>query len=136
MMRVEEPSFDDVGHWLDAPVRQRIVELALAGAHHGMRAEARLILQALPALVPDRETSLCIRAALLIALGDTLAARAALADASVSGQNGAQAADALAHWLEAVSAGRSTGNTRSGLSPATSSSPSLRPSRYDDHLDS
>jgi type III secretion system SsaH family protein len=69
----------EVGRWLDASTRQMIVELAFAGACHGMTCEARTILGALPHLVDDTVTQHWLHAALLLALGDTDAARNALA---------------------------------------------------------
>ena len=83
------PADGDAGRqWLDASVRQCLVELALAGAHHGMAHEARTILTALPSLVPDPDTCRWLQAALSIALGDTVAASGLLAEA----RNGAPAA--------------------------------------------
>jgi type III secretion system SsaH family protein len=104
MTLADQTPSDGVGQWLDAPARQRIVELAIAGAHHGMRAQARVILGALPSLVPDRETREWLHVALLIALGDTCAARAYLTDATATGHSDDAAADALARWLKAMEA--------------------------------
>lgn len=102
----ELPS-DGTAEWLDSTVRQHIVELALAGAHHGIEAEARTILRALPSLVPQNEARECLHAALLIALGDTLAARACLSDLVARGQADAVTANVLRHWLDATDASQS-----------------------------
>lgn len=110
---------DVVGQWLEAPVRQRIVELAIAGAHHGMRTQACTILRALPSLVTDRETREWLHAALLIALDDTCAARAYLADAAATMRDDGAALDVLTRWLEAMDARQtvSCGNASSFPSP-------------------
>ncbi|VVD75335.1 type III secretion apparatus [Pandoraea morbifera] len=84
--------------WLDASVRQCLVELALAGANHGMAHEARKILTALPSLVPDRGTCRWLQAALSIALGDTAVASGLLADARNGAPVGDATAEALACW--------------------------------------
>lgn len=110
---------DAVGQWLDATVRQRIVELAIAGAHHGMRTQARIILRALPSLVTDRETREWLHVALLIALDDTCAARAYLSDAAATMRDDDAALDVLTRWLEAMDARQtvSCGNASSSPSP-------------------
>lgn len=103
------PADGDAGRqWLDASVRQCLVELALAGAHHGMAHEARTILTALPSLVPDRDTCRWLQAALSIALGDTMAASGLLAEA----RNGAPAADATAEALACWAASRPSAGGR------------------------
>lgn len=96
------------GRWLDASTRQTIVELAFAGACHGMTCEARTILGALPHLVDDAVTRHWLHAALLLALGDTDAARKALARddegdaATVNGTSDLAAMQALHQWLAAM----------------------------------
>ncbi|MBN4668262.1 DUF1039 domain-containing protein [Pandoraea nosoerga] len=84
---------------LDAVTRQTVVELAFAGAQHGMHGEARTILDALPALVPERETREWLHAALLIALGDTQAARACLARFEAADGRLTPSVAVLARWL-------------------------------------
>ncbi|WP_374627168.1 DUF1039 domain-containing protein [Pandoraea sp.] len=108
MMRVDQAPCDAAGQWLDASVRQVVVELALAGAHHGMQSQARVILQALPSLVTERETRQWLHAALLIALGDTRAARAHLAEIVAAGHDSDPTADVLTRWLDAMDATQST----------------------------
>lgn len=111
MTRAEPTPCAAVGQWLDAPVRQVVVELALAGAHHSMYSQARVILQALPSLVTDRQTCQWLHAALLIALGDTRAARAHLAEIAEiapAGHGGNPTADVLARWLDAMDTCQST----------------------------
>ncbi|WP_370819718.1 DUF1039 domain-containing protein [Pandoraea anhela] len=115
---------DVVTPWLDHAVRQCIVELALAGAHHGMKAEARVILRALPSLVPQREARQCLNAALLIALGDTSAARDCLAELVARGETDVPTANVLRHWLDATDAVQSRPGAALS-SPASPSSPSL-----------
>ncbi|APD11145.1 hypothetical protein UC34_25150 [Pandoraea vervacti] len=109
MMKNSFQAFAEHGttQWLDTSVRQQIVELALAGAQHGMETEARVILRALPALVAQQEARLCLHAALLIALGDTSAARDCLADLAARGQADDPAANVLRHWLDATDASQS-----------------------------
>ncbi|RRJ29307.1 DUF1039 domain-containing protein [Pandoraea apista] len=122
---------EGVGRWLDAPARQRIVELAIAGAHHGMRTEPRAILRALPSLVTDRETRQWLHVALLIALGDKGAARAHLTDTVAAGRENEAATGVLARWLDAVDARDSalaSSSPSSSSSRSSSSSPSPSPS--------
>ena len=121
-MRVDHAPCDAAGQWLDASVRQVVVELALAGAHHGMQSQARVILQALPSLVTDRETRQWLHAALLIALGDTRAARAHLAEIAAAGHDSDPTADVLARWLDAMDATQSTMSVVS-TSPAAPTAP-------------
>lgn len=122
-MTPSSESHDDAAVWLDASVRQQIVELALAGAHHGLETEARTILRALPLLVPEVEARQCLHAALLIALGDTVQARACLArltagcEVDKTDESGVGAARVLQHWLDAVASSTSS-------PPLASSSPS------------
>ncbi|WP_174981184.1 DUF1039 domain-containing protein [Pandoraea capi] len=108
--------------WLVNAVRQQIVELALAGAQHGMEAEARAILAALPSLVPQDDARQCLHAALLIALGDTVAARSCLQDLVARGQADVPTANVLRQWLDATDAGRSprhvVASAASPVSPA------------------
>ncbi|VVE47859.1 DUF1039 domain-containing protein [Pandoraea terrigena] len=120
MTRAEHAPHDAAGQWLDASVRQVVVELALAGAHHGMQSQARVILQALPSLVADRETRQWLHGALLIALGDTHAARAHLAKIVAAGHDGNPTADVLARWLDAMDA-RQRAAPSSLASPAPAS---------------
>lgn len=130
MMRVDQAPCDAAGQWLDASVRQVVVELALAGAHHGMQSQARVILQALPSLVTERETRQWLHAALLIALGDTRAARAHLAEIAAAGHDSDPTADVLTRWLDAMDATQSTMSvastaaTAATVLPASTSSPS------------
>ncbi|VVE26709.1 DUF1039 domain-containing protein [Pandoraea fibrosis] len=126
MTPMESTSSDAVGRWLDAPTRQRIVELAIAGAHHGMCTEPRMILRALPSLVTDRETRQWLHVALLIALGDTGAARAHLASAAVAAREHDAATDVLARWLDAMDARDLAASTHASC--VTPSSASLSPS--------
>ncbi|VVD76787.1 DUF1039 domain-containing protein [Pandoraea cepalis] len=112
--------------WLDASIRQIVVELALAGAHHGMHSQARVILHALPSLVTDRETRQWLHSALLIALGDTRAARAHLAKIVAAGHDANPTGDVLARWLDAMDASQSA-NAMSPTSRALSSSSSSSP---------
>ncbi|WP_157211465.1 DUF1039 domain-containing protein [Pandoraea sp. B-6] len=111
---------------MDASIRQIVVELALAGAHHGMQSQARVILHALPSLVTDRETRQWLHSALLIALGDTRAARAHLAKIEAAGHDGNPTGDVLARWLDAMDASQSA-NAMSPTSPALSSFSSSPP---------
>ncbi|VVE18949.1 type III secretion apparatus [Pandoraea pneumonica] len=112
----------EVGRWLDASTRQMIVELAFAGACHGMTCEARTILGALPHLVDDTVTQHWLHAALLLALGDTDAARNALARddegdvsaaATVNGASDLAAMQALHQWLAAMPAAPASANDAS-----------------------
>lgn len=127
MMTTSPMSNDVATTWLDASVRQHIVELALAGAQHGLKTEARTILRALPSLVPEVEARQCLHAALLIALGDTAEARACLARLVAGGEvDGADAADlsaasVLQHWLDATVA------SSASSPPPVSSSPEVLP---------
>ncbi|WP_087723599.1 DUF1039 domain-containing protein [Pandoraea sp. PE-S2T-3] len=92
------------GRWLDVSTRQAIVELAFAGACHGMATEARAILDALPCLIDDVETRQWLHTALLMALGDVEAARAALVnDAQIAASDPA-ATQVLYDWLAATAA--------------------------------
>ncbi|WP_157112226.1 DUF1039 domain-containing protein [Pandoraea faecigallinarum] len=100
----QSPATSDTSQWLDAATRQHIVELALAGAQHGLATQARVILGALPSLVPHEEACLGLHAALLIALGDTSAARVCLTELAARGQADAPTANVLRHWLEATEA--------------------------------
>ncbi|MFJ2995522.1 DUF1039 domain-containing protein [Pandoraea sp. NPDC087047] len=127
-----EPSapHEIVTPWLDATVRQHVISLALAGAHQGMKTEVRAILRALPSLVPDAEVRECLHVALLLALGDTDAARVRLARVSASGQgDGAatatNATNALTHWLHAAQACRSTAASASSSQACSVSSTSF-----------
>ncbi|MGC7406733.1 DUF1039 domain-containing protein [Pandoraea pneumonica] len=98
------------GRWLDASIRQAVVELAFAGACHGMTSEARVILEALPQLVDDAVTRHWLDAALLLALGDTGAARNALTEGdAVADADDIDASDpaklqVLHRWLAAAQA--------------------------------
>ena len=121
MTFAEQTSCDAVGQWLDAPVRQRIVELAIAGAHHGMQAQARVILRALPSLVTDREARQWLHVALLIALGDAVAARAYLTHAMASGREADPEADVLARWLDAIDAIDARRSVSGGCASSSSS---------------
>ncbi|MFK0378449.1 DUF1039 domain-containing protein [Pandoraea sp. NPDC090278] len=103
MMTTPSKSHDGAVTWLDASVRQHIVELALAGAQHGLETEARTILRALPLLVPQVEARQCLHAALLIALGDTAQARTCLARLTAEGEADkadVSAARVLQQWLD------------------------------------
>ncbi|VVE76814.1 DUF1039 domain-containing protein [Pandoraea sputorum] len=105
MMKTSSKSHDGAQAWLEASVRQHIVELALVGAQHGLEAEARTILRALPLLVPQVQARQCLNAALLIALGDTVQARACLARLTAGGETedaDASVASVLQHWLDAT----------------------------------
>jgi type III secretion system SsaH family protein len=126
----------DTTQWLDTSVRQQIVELALAGAQHGMETQARVILRALPALVAQQEARLCLHAALLIALGDTSAARDCLADLATRGRADDPTANVLRHWLDATDASQSRRRviaSRASLSSPLSPLPSPSPSRSPSH---
>ncbi|ANJ87062.1 DUF1039 domain-containing protein [Pandoraea oxalativorans] len=117
-------SHEGAAAWLDASVRQYIVELALVGAQHGLKTQARTILQALPSLVPQVEVRQCLHAALLIALGDTVQARTCLARLTDGGEADAvdaSAARVLQHWLDA------TVSSPASSPPAVSSSPEVLP---------
>ncbi|VVE82234.1 DUF1039 domain-containing protein [Pandoraea sputorum] len=105
MMTTSSVTNDVTAAWLDASVRQQIVELALAGAQHGLETEARTILRALPLLVPQVQARQCLHAALLIALGDTAQASACLARLTAEGgtdEADVSAARVLQHWLDAT----------------------------------
>lgn len=128
MTSMESTSSDAVGRWLDAPTRQRIVELAIAGAHHGMCTEPRMILRVLPSLVTDRETRQWLHVALLIALGDTGAARVHLTSAAVDGREHDAATDVLARWLDAMDARDLAASAHASCVVPASSSPSPSPS--------
>ena len=127
MMRVDHAPCDAAGQWLDASVRQVVVELALAGAHHGMQSQARVILHALPSLVTDRETRQWLHTALLIALGDARAARAHLAEIVAAGHDADPTGDVLTRWLDAMDASQST-NATSPTSPTSPALPASTPS--------
>ncbi|VVD84077.1 type III secretion apparatus [Pandoraea iniqua] len=111
-----------VGRWLDASTRQTIVELAFAGACHGMAAEARAILDALPALVDDVETRQWLHTALLMALGDVEAAHAALVDDTQTASSDPAATQILHEWLAATAALPSGTSNTSGISSTPSAS--------------
>ncbi|MCE4062437.1 DUF1039 domain-containing protein [Pandoraea sputorum] len=108
MMTTSSVTNDAAQAWLDASVRQHIVELALVGAQHGLETEARTILRALPLLVPQVQARQCLHAALLIALGDTAQARVCLARLTAEGEAheaheaDVSAASVLQHWLDAT----------------------------------
>ncbi|VVE71366.1 type III secretion apparatus [Pandoraea anapnoica] len=127
MMTTSSVSHDGAAAWLDASVRQQIVELALVGAQHGLETEARTILCALPLLVPQVEARQCLQAALLIALGDTVEASACLArltaegEANEADESGKCAARVLQHWLDAAVASSASSH------PPVSSSPEVIP---------
>ncbi|VVE38841.1 DUF1039 domain-containing protein [Pandoraea soli] len=118
---------NDADAWLDASIRQIVVELALAGAHHGMHSQARVILHALPSLVTDRETRQWLHTALLIALGDARAARAHLAEIVAAGHDADPTGDVLTRWLDAMDASQST-NATSPTSPTSPALPASTPS--------
>lgn len=126
MTRADRVPSNAADSWLDASIRQIVVELALAGAHHGMHSQAHVILNALPSLVTDRETRQWLHSALLIALGDTRAARAHLAKIVAAGHDANPTSDVLARWLDAMDASQSA-NAMSPTSPALSSSSSPPP---------
>ena len=126
MTRADRVPSNAADSWLDASIRQIVVELALAGAHHGMHSQAHVILNALPSLVTDRETRQWLHSALLIALGDTRAARAHLAKIVAAGHDANPTGDVLARWLDAMDASQSA-NAISPTSPALSSSSSPPP---------
>ncbi|WP_447639728.1 DUF1039 domain-containing protein [Pandoraea norimbergensis] len=112
---------DDIpaaGRWLDALTRQVVVELAFAGACHGMAAEARTILDALPCLVDDVETRQWLHAALLTALGDAGAAHAALAGDAKTVASDPAATQVLYEWLAATAALPASANDASRNLPA------------------
>ncbi|EGY29855.1 type III secretion system protein, SsaH family [Candidatus Regiella insecticola 5.15] len=50
--------------------RQLIVEAAVAGVNRALLEEARIILEALPLLVPDAEVRLLCQSILLVGLGE------------------------------------------------------------------
>ncbi|VVD99947.1 type III secretion apparatus [Pandoraea aquatica] len=133
MMTTSPKPNDGAMVWLDASVRQHIVELALAGAHHGLETEARTILRALPSLVPQVEARQCLHAALLIALGDTAQARACLARLT-AGDGAEQAVEAdvsaasvLQHWLDATDPAYASSPSSASSSSSSPSSPEVLP---------
>lgn len=117
-------SLHDAGRWLDASTRQAIVELAFAGACHGMTSEARAILGALPHLVDDTVTRHWLDTALLLALGDTDAARKTLTagdatDADDGSSSDSAAMQALHRWLAATQATPASANDASRELPTS-----------------
>ncbi|AJC21145.1 DUF1039 domain-containing protein [Pandoraea pulmonicola] len=113
---------------LDADTRQIVVELAFAGAQHGMHAEARTILGALPSLVTERDTRQWLHIALLIALGEVGAAQAYLARVDAADARGMPSTEILVQWLAAMAPVPTGGAAPSAGPPATSaaaSAPSL-----------
>lgn len=113
--------------WLDVSVRQIIVELALTGANHGMRAEARAILDALPLLVSDGSNRELLRVALLIALGDTRAASMHLNTLRAGCANATDIHDASAHDAGADVLARWIAETEAGHAASDASFPKTSP---------
>jgi type III secretion system SsaH family protein len=113
---------------LDAATRQAVVELAFAGAQHGMHGEARTILGALPSLVAERDMRQWLHIALLIALGEVGAAQACLARVDAADERGMPSTEILVQWLAAMAPFPTDGAAPSARLPATSalaSAPSL-----------
>ncbi|CNH40899.1 type III secretion apparatus [Yersinia massiliensis] len=67
---------------LSAPCRQLVVEAALAGVNHSLLDDARIILNALPQLIPDPSVRLVCEAMLLFGLNQQEEALMLLASSS------------------------------------------------------